>query len=229
MSRTLKIAIPLLILLCTGCQSTMDGMRQGAHNLGAFSQRLGDYLTGNTPRRAVIQMEDQYFPDERREGINELVSRDFGKRAPYTKRYEQIAQYDNDWLVRATAIRALNRSRDQSATPIFIKALSDPNDQVRLEAAKALANVPDPNATAPLLSIVNNDADNKDVRIAAADALRNYHSLDVARALVSTLGGRDFGVAWQSRQTLRRLTGHDMRYDEAAWLAYLTGPTKPLG
>ena len=126
-------------------------------------------------------------------------------------------------------LRALNRARDQDATPVFIKALSDQNDQVRLEAAKALANVPDPNAVGPLTSIVNNDSDNKDVRIAAADALRNYRSLDVARALVSTLGGRDFGVAWQSRQTLRKLTGHDMRYDEAAWLAYLTGPTKPLG
>ena len=58
---------------------------------------------------------------------------------------------------------------------------------------------------------------------------RQVELLEVARALVNTLGSRDFGVAWQSRQTLRSLTGRDLRYDEAAWLAYLTGPEKPFG
>ena len=60
-------------------------------------------------------MEDQYFPDERREGINEMVSYDFGKREPYTTRYEQLAQNDEDWLVRATAIlRPEPRPRQRS-------------------------------------------------------------------------------------------------------------------
>jgi thioredoxin-like negative regulator of GroEL len=225
MSRTLKFATPLLLVLCVGCQS----MRQSAHNFGNVAQRFTDYISGNTPRKAAVQMEDPYFPDERREGINALVERDFGKRDPYLKRYEQIAQFDEDWLVRATAIRALNRARDRSATPIFIKALDDKNDRVRTEAAKALANVPDENAIPALVQIVNDTAQDKDLRIAAADALKHYHSLEVARALVNNLGARDFGVAWQSRQTLRSLTGKDLRYDEAAWLAYLTGPEKPFG
>src|SRR5207247_99585 len=108
--------------------------------------------------------------------------------------------------VRATAIRALNRSRDASATPLFVKALDDPSDQVRLEAAKALVNMPDQKAAPALIKIVDSRTDNRDVRIAAADALRHYKALDVARTLVNTLGQRDFSVAWQSRHSLIMLT-----------------------
>ena len=40
-------------------------------------------------------------------------------------------------------------------------------------------------------------SESKDVRIAAADALRQYRTLDVARVLVTYLNETDFGVAWQ--------------------------------
>jgi hypothetical protein len=68
----------------------------------------------------------------------------------------------------------------------------------------------------------------QDVRIAAADALRRYPNLDVARNLVEYLSEQDFGVAWQSHLSLEILTGRDFRYDQGAWLAYLTGPTRPF-
>ena len=174
-------------------------------------------------------MENERFPDVRRRSINGLVERDFGKRDPYTKRYAEIAQLDPDFLVRATAIRALSRARHRPATPTFIKALADAHPMVRLEAAKALANLPDPGASAPLVAAVNNGQEDRDVRIAAADALRHYRRPEVARSLAGQVGASDFGVAWQSRRSLAALTGRDMRYDQAAWLAYVNGPTKPLG
>jgi len=184
-------------------------------------------LRGETPRKWVRQMEDPDFPDERREGITKLVSRDFAKRPPYTTRYAQIAQLDQDYTVRAAAIRALNRSRDASATPTFIRALGDKSDLVRLEAAKALSNIPDPAAIKELLRVLQNPAENKDVRIAAADALRHYHDTTVARTLAGTLGAREFGIAWQARRSLRTITHEDFHYDETAWLQYLT--TAKLG
>jgi hypothetical protein len=67
------------------------------------------------------------------------------------------------------------------------------------------------------------------VRIAAAEALRHYRTVGVVRVLAGTLGGKDFGVAWQSRWSLRILTGRDFRYNEREWLEYLTGPGKPFG
>lgn len=214
-------AVLMLIAMGTGCQ--------GMDRTVEFGRRIGDFFTGNTPINAAKKMEDQYFPDERRQGIAKLAARDFGRREPYIKRYQQIAEFDSDWLVRATAIRALNRSRDTSATEIFIKALADPNEIVRVEAAKALANLPDPNAVPALLKIMNNPEESRDVRIWAADALRHYRTLEVARTLVNQLGGREFGVAWQSRKSLIAITGNDQAYNETAWLELLTGPNNPLG
>jgi hypothetical protein len=214
----LSRVLPLL-LICGGCESISN-----------MSSSISDRLAGRTPSTAALKMEDQYFPDERRIGINRLSTYPFGRQLPYTHRYEQIAQSDPDWLVRATAIRALNRSRWHHATPLFIVALDDANDHVRLEAAKALANVPDDNAVPSLLKLVNDGTENRDVRIAAADALQHYKTVEVARTLASQLGDREFGLAWQSHQSLIRMTGRDdLPCDESAWLNYITGPGKPLG
>ena len=196
-----------------------------------------------TPEQALQLMNNPTRADARREGIAALVTRwDFGKKPPYPHLYQQIAQHDPDPIVRAMAIRALNICRDSSATKIFITGLGDENEQIRLESAKALANIPDPDSIHPLLdrlagtrTIMTPDghrqvvAESKDIRIAAADALRQYRTVDVARSLISYLNEQDFGVAWQSRQSLIRLTGQDLHYDEAAWLQYIVGPGKPLG
>jgi hypothetical protein len=211
------------LFLCIGCQ------QQQTRQVADFGKRFADIFTGNTPVSAAKKMEDQYFADERRIGIANLADRDFGRREPYIDRYKQIAQYDSDWLVRATAIRALNRSRDASSTPIFIKALSDQNETVRVEAAKALSNVPDPDAVPALVRIVSNTEEDRDVRIWSASALRHYRNLEVARTLANQLNGREFGLAWQSRRSLVVMTGQDLIYDEGAWLAYFTGPEKPFG
>jgi len=185
--------------------------------------------TGQTPLRDVRMMEDRDFPDERRKGIYNLVANDFGQREPYTRRYRQIARDDPDYTVRAAAVRALNWSRDREAIPVFVAALSDQNPLVRWEAAKALSNIPDPSAADPLSRTLGNQAETRDVRIAAAEALRNYRTLSVARVLAASLSGRDFGLAWQSRWSLKILTGKDLGYDESAWLGYFTGPEKPFG
>jgi hypothetical protein len=211
----LTLVALVLVVASTGCQTVR----------GAW-----DLATGNTALVNVARMEDADSPDQRRRGINYLVARDYGTRPPYTTRYAEIAANDPDFVVRATAVRALNRARDADATPVFIKALADESAVVRLEAAKALANVPDPAAAPALIGVINNPEEPKDVRIAAADALRHYRDIEVARTLVAQLNVRDFGVAWQSRRSLEHMTGKaGLRYDEGAWLAYLTGPGKPFG
>ena len=217
-----RLAAGLVFLAVPGC-AQIDAV--GTATRKTF-QAFGG---GPSPIELAQGMENARFADVRRRSINGLVERDFGTRDPYTKRYAEIAQLDPDYLVRATAIRALNRARHRPATATFIKALGDAHPMVRLEAAKALGNLPDPNASAPLVAAVNNAQEDRDVRIAAADALRHYRRADVARSLAGQLGGSDFGVAWQSRRSLANLTGRDMRYDPAAWLAYVNGPSKPLG
>jgi hypothetical protein len=196
-----------------------------------------------TPQQALELANNPTRPDARREGVAALATRwDFGKLPPYPHIYQQIAQHDSDVTVRAMAIRALNICRDTTATKIFIAGLQDDNEQIRLESAKALANIPDPDAVPVLMDVLSGTrpilspdghrtdvAESKDVRIAAADALRQYRKLDVARTLVNFLNESDFGIAWQSRQSLITLTGQDLQYDESAWLQYLIGPSKPFG
>jgi hypothetical protein len=238
--RTTILATLALTLFAFGCQgrsaqsvereeedrpvleSTTSGIT-GAFNylFVELPRPLFEQLSGKTALAAAKKMEDPYFPDDRREGIVFLADHDYGRRPPYTDRYKQIAQMDPDYTVRASAVRSLNRARDASATPIFIGALNDKSDLVRLEAAKALANIPDPQAIGPLQQKLSDMNENKDVRIAAAHALRHYKNPNVERALIAALPAREFAIAWQARQSLIAMTGADFRYDPAAWTAQL--------
>jgi hypothetical protein len=206
------------------------------------SQAINLYLN-NTPGKYARMMEDDQSADQRRAGILRLVADyDFARKDPYTRRYWQIAQGDRNDLVRVAAIRALDRSRKSTVTPIAINALDDPNPLLRLEAAKALANVPDEKAVPALMKHMNPIIDirgeggrpeavqeSRDVRVACADALRNFPTRDVTTALVDVLGDKDFEVSWQARKSLVLLTGHDFKYDQNAWRDYFVKSGNPFG
>ena len=210
----------IMLLAGSGCAQIEKTAEFGRQVVDALSAR---------PRKSAVKTTDRYFPDERREGINELVDRGFGRSAPYTDQYAQMAKNDPDFLVRATAVRALNRARNRQASEVYLNALNDESEVVRLEGAKALVNMPDDKAVSGLIKLVTNPNENRDVRIAAAEAMKHYRSADAARALIGQLSGREFGLAWQAHNSLVRITGKDLRYDEAAWLTYMTNPEKPFG
>jgi len=67
------------------------------------------------------------------------------------------------------------------------------------------------------------------VRVACADALRNFPNKDVARTLVDALREREFEVSWQARKSLILMTGHDYKYDQAKWREFLAGTDNPFG
>jgi HEAT repeat protein len=209
-----------------------DAAEDDSNLFGAIGRQfslLSERMNSRTPIELVRKMENAESPQQRWQAIDELVEREFAKRAPYTDRYAEIAMDDPDYLVRAVAIRALNRSRQAGKTDVFIRGLNERSDVVRLEAAKALNNLPDPAAAPPLVALLTSDTEIADVRIAAAEALRHYKRIEVARALIAALTDRDFGVAWQARRSLHRLMETDLGYDQGKWLAYITGPAKPFG
>ncbi len=210
---------------------------RAAGGLGDLFRLLGDYMNDTTPIQLVNRMEDMTSADSRWWAINMLASRWFAHYPPYTTRFGEKAvgissagvPADPDYVVRAYAVRALNRSRDASQPQVFIKALSDKSELVRLEAAKALNNLPNPDAATPLLARLNDANETMDVRIAAAEALRHYRNLGVARGLVGVLDNRDFGIAWQARRSLHAMTKTDHQLDQARWLNHLTGSENPFG
>src|SRR5258706_3839735 len=198
---------------------------------------IHDLATGHTWASEVRKIFDPN-PDHRRSGIVYLSDRAAGRHDPYAKRYMDMLSAqpaagtlppETDPSVRSMAIRALNRARDKRAISIFLLALDDKNEDIRLEGAKGLANIPAPSATTPLLLHLDDPNENVDVRVACADALRMYRTSEVAQSLVRALRDRNFGVAWQARQSLQLMTGKDFRYDTAAWLTYLSGANKPFG
>lgn len=184
------------------------------------------WICNDRPSVADRMLEDRLNADNRREGMNKLADFGFLKNELFQTRCREIAARDSEYTVRATAIRTANRARDARATPLFIKGLTDPNEWIRLESAKALANIPDINAAEPLVEMLNNQAENRDVRVAAADALKHYRTLAVARALSAVLTEKNFVIAWQARRSLQYLTTRDYGYNAAAWLAYFTGTEK---
>ena len=205
-----------------GVDITGDNALQATRDvIVGVSTRLYRFTNGDSPLKAAAQMEDASSPDRRREGMMELARNRFARKDPYTKRYAQIGANDAEYHVRAAAIRALNYSRSRSASALFVSGLDAPDAPVRLESAKALANVPAEAAIPKLIAHLQKD-DDKDVRIACADALRNFKTLDVARSLSATMSDRDFAVAWQARRSLVLMTGRDFRYDEGAWLEFLS-------
>jgi len=177
-------------------------------------------VSGPEPGEVADKLESDK-PDERFEAINYLVYYDWGRQPPYTDRYDQIARGDPSPLVRAIALRALNRSRAVSPEGTIRGMLNDSSELVRLEAAKALSNTYDPQASAKLRAMLTAAGETRDVRVAVADALRHDRTPEGYRALVGVLGDRDFAVAWTARRSLRRMTGQDFRWSEADWAKWL--------
>ncbi len=181
-----------------------------------------DYITHDSASYAAKKMADMRSPDNQREGMLRLTDFEFARRGIYIKGYEILARNGGDFTVRAAGLRALNRCRAKGYTTLFLESLSDDQELVRLEAADALGNIPDPDAIPLLVVHMGADAEpSADVRIACAEALRNFHTVEVMRDLIEVLDDQDFGVAWQARQSLELLTGQDFRYDAKAWVNYL--------
>ncbi|HZL36349.1 MAG TPA: HEAT repeat domain-containing protein [Tepidisphaeraceae bacterium] len=187
------------------------------------------WLSGDRPDKAYTLLLDKASPDNRRIGMNKLEKFGFASNPAFQAKCRLLATTDADETVRASAIRGENLARDRKAASIFIESLQSPNEWVRLEACKALANVPDVKAVEPLVQLLNNPEQSRDVRIAAADALKHYRSLTAARALSGALADRQFDVAWQALRSLRYLTSKNFGYDEGQWLSYFTGPEMPFG
>jgi HEAT repeat protein len=173
-------------------------------------------------------MVDLDSPDQSREGIYRIAEfmQESGVRDAYINFLIVDAHTSKDYTVRAAALRVLNEFRIKSAVPVAIENMEYPESLVQLEAAKALANIPDPAAIPTLVRHLKDTVANADVRIACADALRNFNQADSTDALTAMLGDMDFSVAYQAHESLRIATFHDFQYDKLQWQAFLAQPIR---
>jgi hypothetical protein len=195
--------------------------------IGHPIEKFSDYISHDNAANAARKIFDPVSPDNRREGILRLSDYSFARHGASLIVYARMTR-DDDYTVRAAAIRALNRSRaaGPNYTELYVKNLDDSEPLVRLQAADALGNVPDASTTDDLIEKMQDDP-SPDVRIACTDALRNFYEGKVISALIAVLDDRNFAVAWQARQSLALLSGQDYRYDKQAWLGYFARAGMP--
>src|SRR5258706_3218778 len=109
--------------------------------IGEIFSRIHDLATGHTYFAEARKLLDA-SPDHRRQGVIYLFDYTFGRHDPYAKRYMDMAQGDADFSVRAMALRALNRSRDRRAIPIFVVAVEEKNEAGGVDAGRGEVKAP---------------------------------------------------------------------------------------
>lgn len=100
---------------------------------------------------------------------------------------------------RCAAAQALGRMRDGRAVDGLIAALLDEDEDVRVDAATALAAFADPKAAKPLLDNLLGDPCN-DVKLAAIDGLIAMKEPEVVPWLRKLLKGRDEEIVWDEEE-----------------------------
>ena len=196
-------------LLLAGCETISQD----------FSD-LSESLTMPTPLEAAEMMLDKYDADNRRRGTVLLSNSDFGGAPPYVNAYRQMVEDETNPLVLAVAIRALARHGDASDAELLATHLGHENRQVRWESAKGLQRLHDPIVVSDLLTILNDPAEDSDVRIAVATALAQYPQDRVFQGLVQALSARELGLNVTAEQSLQTLTARSFDGNAANWLAW---------
>jgi len=101
---------------------------------------------------------------------------------------------------------------------VILKAVSDPEAIVRIEACRALGKVGKPEDATVLTRVMTIDT-LEDCRIAAIDALAELKPNDarITRVLVVALQSDDPATRYASLNALRRITGRDLGVDPGPW------------
>ncbi len=179
-----------------------------------------------SPGELVRQMFESPDADVRRSAIEKLVSKDWGRRKPYTEAYAALTA-DPAATVRSTAVRALGRCGDADQLKAVLAALNDREEMVRWDAAVALDSLIDEQAVKGLTERAALDG-SVDVRAAAAKALRHYRRKDVLETLLGCLEDASFCVRYQAAKSLGELTGESAGLEADQWRTVLAAKADPF-
>jgi len=182
-------------------------------------------VLGPSPTALAKQLGDD-DPDLRREAIEKLSRKKWGRREPYLKLYAAFT-LDESPTVRSAAVRALGRSGETKYAKDVALVLKDRESTVRWDAAVALDSLADDSVIEPLSRSAAADPATE-VRVAAVAALRHYRRPDVLETLLERLSDPEFAVRFQAGETLEHLTGEECSTDRAAWQRTLAAKPDPF-
>jgi len=208
------------------------------------SRQFTEWLNRNNAHHQVVTALESDSPDARRQAVNRLaltkdVTADWAFAA-----LDTVARTDRNEHVRCAAVRAMKNYYDERPVATLLMILNQPRykDQVRptseslrwdaiivLHELRRRMLIPadrEQEALDSLLTALRREKD-RNIRLAAADALGWYSDRRALEALVEAMNSRDYGLARGCNQSLVRLTGvdHDCQADRwASWLGEADDP-----
>lgn len=189
----------------------------GCDTIGADIDDAFSQMFPPTPSEAVAWASDP-DPDLRRRGLLLLANASFGGEPVYVALYRDFATNEPNPLVKAAAIRGLARHGEVADARLIAVQLEDDNRQVRWESARGLQRIHDPEVVPALLTRLQDEREDVQVRVAACTALGQYGSDRSFQGLVSALDAPDLAVNLAASTALSGMTGQQHGIDPGAWL-----------
>jgi len=185
-------------------------------------------------------------PDERRRAVEALTDKPEATSDWAILAFDSIARTDVDPTVRVAALRGLRKSAGPRTVPTLVKLLKpgDPPPDVhiapavvRWEAALLLRDMArggqvdasQNNEVIDVLLVRADSDEDRNVRIAALEALGSFRDQRVLAGLILALKERDFAIQSAAETSLRDLTGQSHNYDSDEWAKWLAGTSDPFG
>lgn len=205
--------LALALSLLVGCDAPQLDMKPGATSIfQAFKEP--------SPAEAAAWSIDRYDANNRYRGTLLLAGASFAGEPVYMELFRDNVD-DVDPGVRAAAARAIALHGQPEDAKYLIERLKDPEADVRVEAARGLQRLHNPEAIDPLLEALDAEKESEDrVRIEAALALGQYAENKVVEQLITALADPNLAVNRNTLLSLRVLTGQDLGYEQKAWLVW---------
>ena len=127
--------------------------------------------------------------------------------------------YEKDWHVRKASAEALAATDSADSFQALVRAVEDPNSDVRQAVAQTLGALRNPDAVAPLVTLLRGD---NDVRLAAVNALGSLRNPAAKDALLGVaIGDRRSEIADAAADALRAIGWAPARDEAGArfWVA----------
>lgn len=221
MMRALKASRSGLLVLA-GCL-----FLAGCDTIASDFQDLADQFSPPTGEEAGRWATDFSDPENQQRGLTLIGNAPWGGEPEYLQLYRTCIEGPFDPLVKSAAIRALAYHGDPTDALLIASQLDHEVAYVRLEAAKGLQRLHDPEVADTMWQHLVNEEE-QSIRIELAIALGQYPKDAVFQALVLALESRELAVNLAAADSLRTMTGQNHGLNARDWLAWYDSTKDPF-
>ncbi|NLF94990.1 MAG: HEAT repeat domain-containing protein [Oligosphaeraceae bacterium] len=222
--RITNILILLLVLGTSGCVTVKE---EPQNPVAAWVLKL----LPDSPqvrRQKLLERLGSADADQRRQGVLMLGEGQAPTWEATAKILRIMARGDVDAQVRAAAVQVLVKNYAiENIMDTLKETANDKSLLVRRETLEGVCRRQQDDAMEILLVMREKDEE-RSIRARAAEVLAKYRNRKVIRSLINGLEDPEFAVSFQSRESLKKLTGRDFDYDSKEWQGWLATSEDPF-